>query len=151
MVGGIKPTDVLTHEQMGVVNHSIRDGEVLKVVALAGKQWLLHYCIVSAAKICSDKYLDTGTGKTTTLVKFSETFLKNSKNPDAKLLYCVFNRYVNYLLLHEPCLLLFFLSIKICYGVCQEAISKSCRCTHISFTGICGIGYEVSCIACFDC
>lgn len=54
MVGGIKPTDVLTHEQIGVVNHSIRDGEVLKVVALAGKQWLLHYFIVSATKICSE-------------------------------------------------------------------------------------------------
>jgi len=28
----------LTHEQMRVASHSIRDGEVLKVVALAGKQ-----------------------------------------------------------------------------------------------------------------
>ena len=33
-----KPKDALTHEQMRVASHSIRDGEVLKVVALAGKQ-----------------------------------------------------------------------------------------------------------------
>lgn len=82
------------------------------------------------------KYLDIGTGKTTTLIRFSEIFVK--KNPDAKLLYCVFNRYVNYctIILHTCVTYENFVNYKICYEVCQEAVSKSCRCTNISFTSI---------------
>lgn len=51
-----KSTDVLTHQQMRVANHSIRDGEVLKVVALAGKTvvTLLYMNALSAAKTCSE-------------------------------------------------------------------------------------------------
>lgn len=51
-----KLPDVLTHQQMRVANHSIRDGEVLKVVALAGKTvvTLLYMNALSAAKTCSE-------------------------------------------------------------------------------------------------
>ena len=44
---------------MRVVNHTIKGGEVLKVVALAGKQWLLYYCMYApfAAKSVLKDYI----------------------------------------------------------------------------------------------
>ena len=52
LLRGIEPKSkvVLTHEQARVASHSIRDGEVLKVVALAGKQCTA--CALSAPKTC---------------------------------------------------------------------------------------------------
>ena len=84
----------LTHEQSRIVNHPIKPGDVVKVVAFAG-QYKVEYLTLSLSLSLSLSHsltlslsLSLGTGKTTTLLHFALS------HPNHRFLYLVYNKSV---------------------------------------------------------
>ena len=85
----------MTHEQQRICNHNVGSGETIKIVAFAGKFFAVMTFIaknqIFFIKIYSFenviKIVQTGTGKTTTLVRYTQL------RPSLKFLLIVYNRY----------------------------------------------------------